>query len=830
MDLIGGALLKAKNDSFVKDLNDHLYNTPDSDVGIELALLKDYWEGVKKGNAGLEILKRVSRDSKARGNHALHALSDYARAIPLLSVYQDKEAIELLKTSLAMVEQHPWPLHRSITLSQLCNGYVKTGQLSLVIKICNEAVELFKDRADARAKALQHLGAAYWGLGNFDKSLRFLQESTNSYLTAGSGPAKMNQFYSDIGYNYLNIADIYDVRQNHSLALENLEQAVTFFKAAKEMGRSLLVEALALKAIEEANLGRFETADESLKQAFDVVATSKDKVSPYSEKWALIRAGDIALRKKEWKQAEDYFIRAEQKVIEKSSGLNLKIRALRGLSEASTRMGETEKARKSLDDAVDLIEDYREKINESGNRISYLDAVQSIFDLRVSLELQSFGDAETAFNLAERSRARSLLDDIKDKTRDASSPVLAKASGNLTTPLPSRPPVSPLKLREIQGRLPANLVLIMYTVTSDDTYAFVVDRKSLRWKRLGLSSDIIEREVRDYLTELRNTEDVKALNEKASTLYQGLIEPLRPWIPKDSILCFVPDKSLNRLPMAALVDSFGRYLVESFITTNAPSASVLLESLKKAGDRPAPENEKLLIVANASYSRDRFPNLQNIPDAETEAQRARDLYSSDSVKLTKGQATEPRVTAAIRDCDVAHFALHVLVEERSPWLAGIVLADPASKQGQTDPDSGAAAERSAQLPGRSLTLSREVSDNPEDGLLYLSEIYNIGLTRTRLVILSGCQSGLGQFYRGEGMVSLVRPFLASNVPTVLASLWAVNSQATSTLMVEFHKERKSGRRRAGDALRAAQINMARSSDVTRHPYYWAPFIVVGGNN
>lgn len=79
------------------------------------------------------------------------------------------------------------------------------------------------------------------------------------------------------------------------------------------------------------------------------------------------------------------------------------------------------------------------------------------------------------------------------------------------------------------------------------------------------------------------------------------------------------------------------------------------------------------------------------------------------------------------------------------------------------------------------------------------------------------------------MVSLVRPFLALRVPTIVASLWSVDSQATAILMIDFHKERKANNLAAGDALRAAQIKMARSASY-RHPYYWAPFIAVGSNN
>ena len=118
--------------------------------------------------------------------------------------------------------------------------------------------------------------------------------------------------------------------------------------------------------------------------------------------------------------------------------------------------------------------------------------------------------------------------------------------------------------------------------------------------------------------------------------------------------------------------------------------------------------------------------------------------------------------------------------------------------------------------------------DPDDGLLYLDELYGIKLPRTKLVVLSACQSGLGHYYRGEGIVSLVRPFLAASVPTVMASLWPVDSRATSDLIIGFHRQRTLSGRRAAEALRATQLEMLQQEPY-RHPYYWAPFIIVGNN-
>jgi CHAT domain-containing protein len=158
-----------------------------------------------------------------------------------------------------------------------------------------------------------------------------------------------------------------------------------------------------------------------------------------------------------------------------------------------------------------------------------------------------------------------------------------------------------------------------------------------------------------------------------------------------------------------------------------------------------------------------------------------------------------------------HFSSHCLVEERSPWLAALVLAKERTAAAR-NPDS-----------------LNEFRIPADDGLLYLNEIYDLRLPVTRLVVLSACQSGLGQYHRGEGIVSLVRPFITLGVPTIVATLWPVASSASARLMTEFHRIRKQHGLGASESLRLAQLEV-RKRGTDSHPSYWAPFIVVGAGS
>jgi CHAT domain-containing protein len=156
--------------------------------------------------------------------------------------------------------------------------------------------------------------------------------------------------------------------------------------------------------------------------------------------------------------------------------------------------------------------------------------------------------------------------------------------------------------------------------------------------------------------------------------------------------------------------------------------------------------------------------------------------------------------------------MHCVIDETSPGGATLVLAPAPEAKEQTR----STPTRLSQHPGE------------DDGKLSLDEIYTLRLRRTRLVVLSACQSGVGQYYRGEGIVSLVYPFIVARVPTVLASLWSVQSEATSRLMYTFHAVRTANKAGVGEALRAAQIEMTKDSRY-QHPFYWAAFIPVGSD-
>ena len=113
----------------------------------------------------------------------------------------------------------------------------------------------------------------------------------------------------------------------------------------------------------------------------------------------------------------------------------------------------------------------------------------------------------------------------------------------------------------------------------------------------------------------------------------------------------------------------------------------------------------------------------------------------------------------------------------------------------------------------------------QDGFLKLQDIYSLKLP-VELVVLSGCQTGLGEQINGEGLIGLTRGFMYAGASRVVASLWSVSDIATASLMGDFYRAMERDGMRPAAALRAAQIRMWKQKQWSL-PYYWAGFEIQG---
>lgn len=448
-----------------------------------------------------------------------------------------------------------------------------------------------------------------------------------------------------------------------------------------------------------------------------------------------------------------------------------------------------------LEAVLKLFEQHRSKILEESNRNTFFDTEQDIYDVAIDFEYSKKGNARKAFDYSEMSRARSLRDLITTKARVIDNP----QSPDITFEAVSRP----LSIDNIQPHIPQETQIVQYAVLKDTLLIWVLSRESFFVSVRSISVDKLNERVRNYLRLVSNTQDDRAgeVLRESGYFYDLLIKPVEGWLDGRKQLCIVPDKFLDYFPFGALVSSAtGKYFIEEHCFVLSPSTNMFILCSNNALQKEALKTERLLSIGNPLFDRAVFPDLDNLESADREANTIANDYESTCV-LVGASATKKRVISEMEASDVIHLATHALVNPWNPLRSRLLLAREA-----------------VHLTGREA-----------DGTLQAYEIYGLKLARARLVVLSACQTAADKYYGGEGVISLARPFIAKQIPLVVASLWPVDSGSTADLMIRFHSYRKNGRHPSAEALRSAQLDMLRNQESSfRSPYYWAAFVAIGG--
>lgn len=322
---------------------------------------------------------------------------------------------------------------------------------------------------------------------------------------------------------------------------------------------------------------------------------------------------------------------------------------------------------------------------------------------------------------------------------------------------------------------------------------------------------------------------------QAASLFTRVIEPLSKHIKGFSHLLLSPDGNLNLVPMGALLNSRGEYLIEQFDITYLTSARDLLRIQKKLapssgdvvvadpfyGSRTAAISQlDATIQSQRSSDLDRgglvFRSLSN---TALEAQALKKLLKLDDANvLLQLDATETRLKQ-LRGPRILHVATHGFFLGDQDVMADLNYVGSPSK-------SAILTENPLLRSGIALTGANVRRAGPgDDGILTALEAANLDLHGTELVVLSACDSGIGNVQNGEGVYGLRRALVLAGAQTQITSLWKVSDEATRVLMIDYYQRLLNGVGRSA-ALRQAQLSMLANKDLS-HPYYWASFVPIG---
>lgn len=413
---------------------------------------------------------------------------------------------------------------------------------------------------------------------------------------------------------------------------------------------------------------------------------------------------------------------------------------------------------------------------------------------------------------------------------------------------------SPVRIEAVQAMIPENAALVemiqykpvTMRVTAQPTWeadryaAYVLMHTGPpTWVDLGEAAkiDADAMKLRSALRNPRRT-DFSALSRAVD---EEVMRPVRKLLGNIKQVFISPDGALNLIPYAALIDEQNHILIENYTLTYLTSGRDLLRLNNRLPSKQAP-----VLVANPLFAppvdakqaatnrgsnssgtgRRAFnfsESFNPLAGTSEEAKEVSTILSGAKV-FTGAQATESTIKQ-VKGPSILHIATH-----------GFFLPKPAQQIATTAPELsrglgisstlGLITENPLLRSGIALTGANELNDGQgEDGILTALEASGLDLHGTKLVVLSACETGVGDVQNGDGVYGLRRALALAGAESQLMTLWKVDDDATRELMIDYYKKLKEGAGRS-EALRQVQLKLLKSED-HKHPFFWAAFILSG---
>jgi CHAT domain-containing protein/Tfp pilus assembly protein PilF len=694
---------------------------------------------------------------------------------------------------------------------------------------------------DTVSTVLAGIGMMYQKLGNRPQAVAHLEKSVE---VAGR-----------IGFKYgmaialHNLASVWSEEGDHRRALTYYEKSLAIDTELEN--RSGIASALSDIGRIQAALGNLEQARQSFDKSLAMAREINDQETLFV---VFANQAEMAEKGGELEKALDDAGRALE-LATHMGRLERQWPTHAFLGRIHRKRGELTEARAETERAVAMVEELRRGIpGEEMSQQAFEKKVQPYHEM-VGILLEQ-GDVGTAFEYAERAKARVLLDvlrhgrtdvsaamtdaerarekellaqvvnvsrELRDKSADPAADTAALAAdlrkarldheaffNSLYAAHPQlrieQGDIAPIRAREAGQLLGADRdsALVEFVVAEEMTYLFVLARGAdgaaeLTAHTIKIAQKELEEEVRRFrdLVAARDLTYAPA----ARALYDRLLRPAETRFRRAKEICIVADGVLWELPFQALMPAGGEFVLDRHALFYAPSAAVLREILTR---QPRTESRRLLAFANPvvpaetiSRVRDvyRDVSMAPLPQTEEEIRRIASLYGAGNSRVyVRADAREEVVKKEAGQGDVLHFATHGIFDDQNAMDSRLLLS-PSS--------SGA-----------------------EDGFLEAREIMRLSL-QADLAVLSACETARGRVGAGEGLIGMSWALLVAGCPTSVVSQWKVSSASTTHLMIDLHRGlRAQAKKSKAEALRQAALR-TRATRPYRHPFYWAAFVVVG---
>jgi len=741
----------------------------------------------------------------------------YEQALQTLIQRDDLSVAEFIRLSAAQTVASYELSLVAATLNNLALVQSSSGDLDYAESawlLAHQLAERTSDRT-RMGQIEKNLGWLYQRQGRLQQALAFLQQALEGHVE------RQDDYW--IGETLTILGDLF-------ASIGEYETAITHYEDVVELSSNVTRrEAFVISQMAEARwkLQQESVADSLFKQALDLVDanTEPGTYAVISSKYAMLQL--------ELNQTTTALAAQQQAVavLDQIGNLREAARARSRYGRMLIETGDTTQARQVLelaltghrqvadelfeletllalsytrDDATAALQDADQAATlalaiDAGSdsemlQLSFMQTVHAVQGRYIDLLLANQQVAE-AFLAAERIRARDLLAQFQ-------LPPETNTAAAITA---------------LQASLPDDTVLLSYFLGARQSHLWLLSADGLQHHQLAAADDInsAAAALADILRQPRQSPG--KIDWLCRRLSELVLQPVAAQLRQRQVV-IVADGNLQLVPFNLLPLDPADASDRDLLTRYTPSASVFaalstrparaLQSLLVLADPMANSANDTSSTADRAGSTDGMDQLlamrsarqagivpERLPGARLEAQQIASVAAGNyRVNLRLGADANRRFIGhgGLRHHDIVHFATHGVIDTDLPALSALVLAP---EQGQ------------------------------QPTYLYPREIRELQLNAD-LVVLSGCDTGIGKAVAGHGLMSLSRPFLAAGARQVVASLWQVSDQATAVLMERFYRNLLNDGQAPQLALQSAQQWM-QQQERWSHPYFWAGFIISG---